>query len=208
MSRFSSRQVVTIVVSVCAAVVFAPVALYAASISAVTISDPSHPTHKAHVTSKGRLVVGDESGPLTVDGTVKDRPATPAHPWNPVNFVVVTGSAPRAELFSGKVPTKLDLTSFTVAGSGSTPGTVTLDVQVYVSGSGSGDCVSLTGASFGAAERFQVVVPVGQTVTIPYPTPLVYTAYGSKGDLYCVDVEGSGPSGYAAYVSASGFLSG
>jgi hypothetical protein len=110
-------------------------------------------------------------------------------------------------LFAANVPTKLNLTSFTVATSGSTAGTVLLSVQVYVSDSSAGDCTTLSGALFGAAERFRVSVPVGQTVNIPYPTPLVYTAYGSTGDKYCVDVDGSGPSGYTAYVSASGFTS-
>lgn len=208
MSRFTARQMVTVVVSVCLAIVLTPAVVYAAATSSsVTISDPGHPHRKAHVSATGRLLVGDGSGALTVDGAVAARPATPAQPWNPVNFVVVSGGTPRSELYSALVPTKLNLTSFTVATTGSSPGTVTLSVQVYVSDSGSGDCVNLSGANFGAAERFLVTVPVGQTTNVTYPTPLVYTAYGSTGDKYCVDVEGSGPSGYAAYVSASGFIS-
>lgn len=131
----------------------------------------------------------------------------PAHPWNPVNYITIASGTPRAELFSGDVPTKLNLTSLTFAAVGSTPGTVMVNVQVYVSDSGAGDCISLTGGNFGAAERFAVAVPVGQTLNVTYPTPLVYTAYGSTGDLYCVDVEGSGPSGFTAYISGSGYTS-
>jgi hypothetical protein len=205
-SRFSGRQIATIVVAVCTAVVVTPTVVYAAATSSsVTISDPTHPAHKAHVTA-GKLLVGDGKGALTVDGAVKAGVQPPARPWNPVNFVTVNGAAPRAALFSAVVPTKLNLTSFTVAATGNS-GSVQLDVQVYVSQDGNGDCVTLQGGNFGAAERFLVEVPVGQTVTVPYPTPLVYTAYGSPGDKYCVDVEGSGTSGYAAYISASGYLS-
>jgi hypothetical protein len=220
---FSARQLVTIVVSVCAAIVLAPTAVYAAvTATSVHISDPTYPSREAHVTTGGKLYVGDGSGALTVDGkvkvtdgsgalsvdgTVKARPVAPAQPWNPVNYVAVSAGASRAALFSALVPTKLNLTSFTVAAGGATAGAVTLDVQVYVSDSGAGDCVALTGASFGAAERFRVFVPVGQTVNLAYPTPLVYTAYGSTGDRYCVDVSGSGPTGYSAYIAASGFLS-
>jgi hypothetical protein len=205
-SRFSGRQIAAIVLSVCAAVVLTPTIVYAAATSSsVTIADPGHPARKAHV-ARGKLFVGDGKGALTVDGAVAARPVAPARPWNAVNFVSVSSGTPRSELFSSTVPNKLNLTSFTVATAGNS-GTVTLSVQVYISNSGAGDCVSLGGASFSAAERFLVTVPDGQTVTVPYPTPLVYTAYGSTGDKYCVDVEGSGPSGYSAYVSASGFLS-
>lgn len=184
MSRFSRRQVVTVVVAVSAAVVLTPTVVYAAGGSSVTITDPTHPARKAHVTSSGKLLVGDRNGPLTVDGTVNARPVAPAHPWNPVNYVSVSSGSPRDVLFQANNPTKLDLTSFTVAATG-----------------------SMQERSFGAAERFLVYVPVGQTTNVTYPTPLVYTAYGSRGDKYCVDVEGSGPSGYIAYVSASGFTS-
>lgn len=206
MSRFSRRQVVTIVVAVSAAVVLTPTVVYAAGGSSVTITDPTHPARKAHVTSSGKLLVGDRNGPLTIDGTVNARPVAPAHPWNPVNYVSVSSGSPRDVLFQANNPTKLDLTSFTVAATGSGAGTVQLSVQVYVSSTSGGDCQTL-GGSFGAAERFLVYVPVGQTTNVTYPTPLVYTAYGSRGDKYCVDVEGSGPSGYIAYVSASGFTS-
>jgi hypothetical protein len=78
---------------------------------------------------------------------------------------------------------------------------------VYISNSAAGDCDSLSGASFSAAERFNIVVTVGQTVNLTYPSPLVYTAYGSTGNRYCVDVSATGPSGYAAHIGASGFLS-
>ena len=89
--RFTGRQITTMVAMLSAAIVLAPVGAVAAT-SAFTISDPVHPSNKAHVTSKGGLtvtaqdgttgvqakvdrsghtVVGDGSGALTVDGKVQ-----------------------------------------------------------------------------------------------------------------------------------------
>src|SRR5512132_120217 len=45
------------------------------------ISDHSASAYFAKVTSDGKLAVGDGAGPLSVDGTVTDRPAAPASPW-------------------------------------------------------------------------------------------------------------------------------
>jgi uncharacterized membrane protein len=131
----------------------------------------------------------------------------PANPWNQVNDVVISAGSSQDVLYQNLVPAKLNLTSITIAAFGSTAGSVSVHFQVYISDSSSGDCVALTGATFSAAERFTVAVPVGQSLNITYPTPLVYTAYGSTGNKYCVDVSGSGPSGWSAEVSASGYLS-
>jgi hypothetical protein len=86
-----------------AAIVLAPVGAVAAT-NAFTISDPAHPAHKAHVSSKGGLavtaqdgttgvrakvdksghtVVGDGSGALTVDGTVHT--SAPSATWHFTN---------------------------------------------------------------------------------------------------------------------------
>jgi hypothetical protein len=130
----------------------------------------------------------------------------PANPWNQVNDIVINATT-QDVLYQNLVPAKLNLTSITIAAFGGTAGSVSVHLQVYISDSSSGDCVALTGATFSAAERFTVAVPVGQSLNITYPTPLVYTAYGSAGNRYCVDVSGSGPSGWSAEVSASGYLS-
>src|SRR5579885_2057793 len=134
MSRFSGRQVTVITVSICASVVLTPTIVYAAATSTrVTIVDPRHPAHKAHVDAAGQLLVGDGHGKLTIDGKVAARALAPSRPWNPINFVIVSQGQPRSELFAATVPTKLNLTSFTVAAAASGTGTVTVDVQVYVS---------------------------------------------------------------------------
>src|SRR4029079_14513189 len=46
------------------------------------ISDHSASAYFAKVSSDGKLAVGDGSGPLSVDGTVTDRPAAAAPPWH------------------------------------------------------------------------------------------------------------------------------
>jgi hypothetical protein len=47
----------------------------------VNISDHSGSAFFAKVSSDGKLAVGDDAGPLSVDGTVSGRPAAPASPW-------------------------------------------------------------------------------------------------------------------------------
>lgn len=90
--RLSGGQIVTLVVSVCAAAVLAPVTVHAATGSFVNITDPAVSAYKAKVNAAGgllvtnvdpttksqakvdtgRLRVGDGSGNLTVDGAVSD----------------------------------------------------------------------------------------------------------------------------------------
>jgi hypothetical protein len=172
----------------------------AAVTGAVTASDGSGP-----LTVDGTVKVANGTGPLSIDGTVRSQPVAPATPWNQINDIQVSSSTSRAILYTGLGPQKLALTSFTLAAEGPTAGTVRALVIVYVSDSNAGNCLTLTGASFGAAERFVVTVPVGQTVSLTYPTPLVYSVYAGAGNRYCVDVEGSGPSSFVGHVSASGF---
>src|SRR6188508_698534 len=50
--------------------------------STTNISDHSASAYFAKVSSDGKLAVGDGAGPLSVDGTVSDRPAAPASPWS------------------------------------------------------------------------------------------------------------------------------
>lgn len=63
--------------AVAAAIILAPVGVMAATGSVVSIADPSHPSQKAHVTSRGALEVTPK-GTQTVAGTVRvnNLPAT------------------------------------------------------------------------------------------------------------------------------------
>lgn len=68
--RLSGGQIVAIVVSVCAAVVLAPVGVMAATGQFVNIVDPYDSSRRARIDS-GKLRVGDGNDALTVDGSVK-----------------------------------------------------------------------------------------------------------------------------------------
>jgi hypothetical protein len=187
----------------------------AAVTGAVTASDGSGPltvdgtvkvaNGTGPLTVDGTVKVANGTGPLSIDGTVRSQPVAPATPWNQINDIQVSSSTSRAVLYSTLGPQKLALTSFTFAVEGPNAGTARAFVIVYVSDSSAGNCLTLTGASFGAAERFVVTAPVGQTVNVTYPTPLVYSVYAGSGKRYCVDVEGTGPASFVGHVSASGF---
>ena len=211
MKHFSPRDIVLIIVSVCATFVLTPVAVMAAASQLVTVKDPST-SSKARVDA-GKLRVGDGSGPVTVDGTVKvqgsvnvdARLAAPTNQLDTINDLTLHSGDTRRSMFAGVGNKRVALTSLIASAEGGTAGSVELLVIAYVkSGSASGDCETLSG--FGAAERFTVMVPVGQTVNLNFPSPLVWTQYAGADDYYCINVESyGGPTGYTAHVSAYGF---
>jgi hypothetical protein len=136
MRFFSSRQVVAILVTICATVILMPTAVWAASSSLVRVTDGNG--HIAKVV-KGKLVVGDGKGAMTVDGTVKvanqphsmkvsgtvnARPVSPAQPWNTVNGVDLSAADSSKVMYQGTVGTRINLTSFTAAADGGTAGIV------------------------------------------------------------------------------------
>jgi hypothetical protein len=153
----------------------------------------------ARVSDNGRRLVGDGNGNLTVDM------GNPATPLDTINDITLSAGDTRRPLFSGVGNRKISLTSLIASAEGGTAGSVKLLVIAYVrSNSPTGDCEGLSG--FGAAERFTVMVPVGQTVNLNWPSPLVWTQYADGDDYYCVNVESyGGPSGYVAHLSAFGF---
>jgi len=202
----------------------APVGVNAATGSTVNIVDPLSSARKARVTTTGQLSVadidpvsgslgrvtqgvrwvGDGSGPLTVDGSV--RPAAPSTPWRTINDVLLSASIPRVPIYVGSGTGKLALTSMTLGATAPSGGSVLVYLKVYLSNTSGGDCQTLGGATFGAGERLPIVVPVGQSISLSWPTPLSYTVFGTAGRRYCVDLESlSGPSGYTVYAGASGY---
>src|SRR5712691_4185802 len=75
---FTSGHLTIIIVTLVIVVAF-PLAAFAVTGSNVFVTDATSGTH-AKVDSGGHLLVGDGSGPLTVDGTVNDRAALPTKP--------------------------------------------------------------------------------------------------------------------------------
>src|SRR2546423_5624520 len=80
--------------------------------SAVNIVDPTDPAQIAKVNSAGKLLVGDASGALTVDGTVFARPAKPTSPFS-ANGEPTPGN-PRLALV-GPTSSPIDLTALSVS---------------------------------------------------------------------------------------------
>jgi len=220
--KLKPRHIVTIVVAVCTAAVLTPVAVGAATGSLVNITDPANAANKAKVSNKGQVyvtesdpyngqfarvdtsgkqLVGDGSGALDVV------PAPPALPLDTINDLTLSSGDTRRQMFAGVGGRKVTLTSLIASAEGSTAGSVELLVIAYIkSNSATGDCETLSG--FGAAERFTVMVPVGQTVNLNWPSGLVWSQYSDSNDFYCIDVESyGGPSGYTAHVSAFGYRS-
>lgn len=78
--RLTGRQLTVIVVAVCAAIVLAPVGVFAASKQLVTINDGKHPARKATVSKDGALKV---SGKVDADvsGQVRAVPGLPGQPF-------------------------------------------------------------------------------------------------------------------------------
>ena len=78
---FTGRQLTTMVVALIAGVVLLPGAVWAVdSFSNVAVQDPVSGV-KASVDAGHHVVVGDGSGPLTVDGNVIAQQAAPANLW-------------------------------------------------------------------------------------------------------------------------------
>lgn len=210
MIRFRARDLaivlVTAVATAVSTTVLVPVASDAAG-SVFSLRDGKHAKRKATVAKNGSLKVGDGSGPLTVDGTVSTRPTVPGTPWNTVNGMTLSSGTTSGVLYGGEGNTKLYLSSFSAAGSGPNAGFVRVFLSVYVSDTLSDSCSNIGGGDFGAAERFSLTVPIGDTHQQVYPTPLVYSAYAEKGDRLCVVVSASSTSsGWSADIAAQGYL--
>jgi hypothetical protein len=211
MEKFRPRHVVTIVVALSAAAILAPVAVHASTGTLVNITDAVNAATKARVTPKGQLYVAqgdpyngtfahnDTSGRQLVS-TIQEASAK----VDTINDLTLSASDTRRPMFSGIGTRKVNLTSLVVSGEGAAGSIKLLFIAYVKSDSSTGDCEGLSG--FGAAERFTVMVPTGQTVNITWPSALSWTQYADSNDFYCIDAEAyGGPSGYTAHISAYGF---
>ncbi len=203
MRTFSFPQTAGLVAGAALAVLLLPTTVEAAGASLVRITDGAGPVAK--VDPNGRLLVGDGRGPVTVDGSVAARPTRPTAPWMNVNGTTLNAATSSRILYEGVAKTRLNLTTFSVSVPAGNPGSVTVSALVLVGGPTS-NCNNTGGGGFGAAERFTIVVPVGGTVVETFPTPLSWTQYGQGEDKFCVQVSGSGPSGWSAHILANGFV--
>jgi hypothetical protein len=218
---FRPAHVVTMVVALCAAAVLTPVAVGAATGSFVNITDPVNAASKARVTAKGTLwtnetdpltgkvarvttdgrrLVGDGTGPLSVDMAV------PGSPLGTVGDIINDSANPRRMLFSGVGTHKVALTSVILTAQAGAAGTIRAALVAHVkANSVSGDCETLAGFT-ALGEQVKVDVAVGQSINLTWPTPLVWTGLADADDFYCVDVYTfGGPASYQLHTGAYGF---
>lgn len=221
MRTFSWRQTSALAAGVCLVTLLVPTTVDAAGAALTRITDGTGPV--ARVDPKGRLAVGDGTGPLTVDGrvgvtgnvgvtslppvsgSVDARPARPIKTWMNINGTNLSAADTSEILYAGQANERLNLTTFSVSAKGPNPGSVALHAQVLVGGP-TDSCSDIGGGNFGAAERFDVVVTIGDTVVETFPSALSWTQFGTGEDRFCVQVSATGPSGWSASVLANGYL--
>jgi hypothetical protein len=131
----------------------------------VNISDRSGSAYFAKVSSDGKLVVGDGSGPLSVDGAVAGRPAAPATPWRASENITVAFKA-----ITGPTLSPINITSLSV----STDEDTGSDLHIFLlAGHVPSSATSCTGATndgtlWHIRDAGDGVTPVSFT----FPTPL------------------------------------
>ena len=163
------------------------------------ISDHSASAYFAKVSSDGKLAVGDGAGPLSVDGTVTDRPAAPASPWR--------ASVPfeTDAVIAGPSASPINVTSLSVstdfpsgAGSGAR-----LELVAYHVPSNAATCDSATkdGVIWSIHDLGDGVTPLAFT----FPTPFQWKPpANTKACLFAHTT----PLGFNVTVNAVGFYGG
>lgn len=216
MRTFTSRQVLLLLVGCCVVSLLLPTSVQAAGSALTRITDGKG--HVAKVDRSGRLLVGDGGGPLTVDGsvsvagvptvrgTVDSRMAPATQPWMNVNGTSLGSATQQSEvLHAGTGAHPIHITTFSASVNPGSTGPVSFGVSIYVGEVGD-SCYDLPGGSFGAAERFRFVVPVGDTVVQTFPSPLTFSAYAQGNEPFCVVASGSGSGTWSGNILANGFI--
>jgi hypothetical protein len=187
--RFTGRQITAMVIAICAAVVLVPVGAMAATGSLVNITDPVARSHKARVDTAGRLKVGDGSGALTVDGTV--RVASPVTTWYATKLL--TSGSTFDVPFVGPTTARIDITSLTV--SGSATGDQHVDLKIAQVGSSATNCNTPLSTAIVWQSGQRDIAPI----TVAFPTPLQLRP--TAGHKVCLLADTNG----LAQFSASGY---
>jgi len=171
MSRFSSNQIVTMVVAVAAAVVLAPVGVMAATGTLVNITDPTNGARKAKVGSSGTLYTESRAG--VVD-----------HSFSLI-FETITDVVARS-VYEIAAPTRIALTEVTFTLHGDNTAS-TNHVRIYsrVRTSGTANCQNGTGWTTPKVLR-TVVVRAGSTVQQLYNGPPLISQTPGAGQKVCI----------------------
>jgi hypothetical protein len=201
--RFSSKQVVSMVVAICVAIVLAPTTVWAAATaSSVKIT---YAGHAARVDKSGHLKVGDGSGPLTVDGKVSTTvggkvttniadPHTPSHAASVDSTGHLLTVGPQSTIAATANFENVGTTYLTSATTASLAITEAQVAETRLNGTTTGSDLyvqieqfSASGATCGTTPirtLFVATLGSGQALDLAPSTPLVVTASGSTP--YCV----------------------
>lgn len=166
---FSSKQIVTMVVAVSAAVVLAPVGVMAATGQLVNIADPGNAGRVARVAGAGTL-------------QVETRPGVVQHSFN---RSISTGEFAFHKLYEVAAPNRIALTEVSVGTTGSTYPEWQVLIVAYVQTTGTGACgTSLTGYTKHVLREF--MVPPQDTRQLLFNGPPLVVPSGAAGKLTCV----------------------
>lgn len=188
--ELTSKQVTTMVVSVCAAVVFAPVAVSAATGQLVNIVDAT--TGKAaRVSSNNALVVENRVG----QGTNSFNMRNSRYQFGWIGLAETTG------------PTRLAITELTLSGPYDTPGNageVLLEAMVRVSGS-----LPCNGPGTAGYQRYtlkHVWVPARQTIQLDFGGQALALPGAAAGQPMCFGVTYyAGNTNMSIYADGTGY---
>ena len=171
MSRFTGKQVVTMVACVCAAVVLAPVGVMAATGQLVNITDPTNANRKAKVGSSGTVYTESRAGVVdhsfsSYQETVTDVITHPVYEITAPNRIAITEA------------------TFTLHGDNSAS---TNHVRIYsrVRTSGTANCQTGTGWTSPKTLR-SVVVRAGSTVQLQFNGPPLISQTPGAGQKVCI----------------------
>jgi hypothetical protein len=197
-SRLSGRQITTLVVAICIAVVAFPVGVYATTGNSINITDPVYTSRKARVDGSGRLSVTDGGGSLTVDGAVNARPIAPAGAWS----AMVQGLGQRKRVL-GPTASMIDVSSVTVSieDAGNSVGSY-IELEAYTVADTATDCAS----GLFAKALWAVYILPSSPVSAPFATPIRYGAPSGKKACLMVLLGSATQDFRTLVVSANGYV--
>lgn len=167
--KFTSKQVVTMVVAGCAAVILAPVTVFAATGQLVNIVDPS--------SGKGAIVTNN--GALLVES----RAAQGLNAFNMRNSRYQFGWIPLAATTG---PQRLAITELTLAGPFDTPGNAgEVLLEAMVRTSGDQPCNGPGTAGYTRHTLKHVWVPARQTIQLEWNGPSLVLPPAAPGQPMC-----------------------
>jgi hypothetical protein len=188
---FTGRQLTTIIVAVIVGAVLVPSSVWAVdAFSNVAIEDPVTGV-KAQVDSTQHVKVGDGAGPLTVDGTVSARTASPSKVWS-----VVTSINQGYNVLAGPSLLPIELTSLSIFDNSPSQPQAVLVVWTYIPASATTCPHASSGTNYYVTPLLQ-----GTPLVVTFPTPIQLVP--QPGQKICLQAFSEATTSYV--MNASGY---